>query len=457
VLDKENAAARKGIFMIDASKGFRKDGNKNRLREQDIHRIVDTFTGLKEIPGYSRMVPLSEISDPKNNYNLNLPRYIDSTEPEDLQDIDGHLRGGIPDRDIDALDPYWQVLPSVRPLLFKSAGRPGYSVLKLPAGDVKAAVLGHPEFVAYSATVTALFDKWKKANAPRLLGIAVGDKPKALIETLAEAMLATFGKARLLDPYDLYQHLMDYWAATMQDDCYLIAVDGWKAETYRVIETDKKGKEKDKGWACDLIPKPLIVARYYAMEQAAIDQLAAELESVAARLAELEEEHGGDDGAFSELEKVNKANVAARLKEIKGDKEAKDEAAVLNAWLKLNADEADLKKRLKDFDADLDARRPTPSTPSSPRPRSRHWWWTTSGWPAWRPPYRASSTASRRPSPAAFVSWLIATPRRCRRSPRMWRGSPLESTTTSRRWGRHGSETRIQADGGGGISPRVGH
>jgi type I restriction enzyme M protein len=72
---------------------------------------------------------------------------------------------------------------------------------------------------------------------------------------------------------------MDYWAETMQDDCYLIAADGWKAETYRIIEKDKKGKEKDKGWACDLVPKALIVARYFAKEQEAITQLEAELES----------------------------------------------------------------------------------------------------------------------------------------------------------------------------------
>ena len=143
VLDKENAAARKGIFMIDASKGFIKDGNKNRLRDQDIHKIVDTFTRQAEIPRYSRMVPVAEISDPKNDFNLNLPRYIDSTEPEDLQDIDGHLRGGIPDRDIDALDRYWQVIPGVRAALFKKADRPGYSQLKVAVADIKAAIFGH--------------------------------------------------------------------------------------------------------------------------------------------------------------------------------------------------------------------------------------------------------------------------------------------------------------------------
>ncbi len=141
VLDKENAAGRKGVFMIDASKGFIKDGNKNRLRDQDIHRIVDTFTKQSDVPRYARMVPFDEIADPKNDFNLNLPRYIVNTEPEDLQDIDGHLRGGISERDLDALGVYWKVLPNVRGLLFESTGRPGYGRLKLALTEVKPAVL----------------------------------------------------------------------------------------------------------------------------------------------------------------------------------------------------------------------------------------------------------------------------------------------------------------------------
>ena len=168
VLDKENAQARKGIFMIDASKGFIKDGNKNRLRSLDIHLIVDTFTRQLECTRYSRMVPLAEISDPKNDFNLNLPRYVDSTEPEDLQDIDGHLRGGIPDRDIDALDRYWQVFPAVRSLLFELAGRTGYSRLKVPATEINTTIFGHAQFSAFNAAITALFEKWKAANTPRL-------------------------------------------------------------------------------------------------------------------------------------------------------------------------------------------------------------------------------------------------------------------------------------------------
>jgi type I restriction enzyme M protein len=141
----------------------------------------------------------------------------------------------------------------------------------------------------------------------------------------------------------------------MQDDCYLIAAGGWKAETSRIIEK-KNGKEKDKGWTCDLVPKALIVARYFGQEQETIDKLAVELDSVTARMTELEEEHGGEDGVFFELDKVNKANVLARLKELRGDKGAKDEIAVLDEWLKLAGDETDLKKALKDDEAVLDAK-----------------------------------------------------------------------------------------------------
>ena len=160
MLDKENAAARKGIFMIDASKGFIKDGNKNRLRAQDIHKIVDVFTRQLELPRYSRMVPLAEISDPKNDFNLNLPRYIDSTEPEDLQDIDAHLRGGIPDRDIDALEPLLAGFPRrARRRCSSRPTAPATASSKCQLADIKAAIFGHPEFTAFNQSVTALFDE----------------------------------------------------------------------------------------------------------------------------------------------------------------------------------------------------------------------------------------------------------------------------------------------------------
>ncbi|MGB5065634.1 MAG: N-6 DNA methylase, partial [Candidatus Competibacter sp.] len=355
VLDKENAAARKGIFMIDASKGFIKDGPKNRLRAQDIHKIVDTFTRQAEVPRYARMVSVAEISDPKNDYNLNLPRYIDSTEPEDMQDIDGHLRGGIPERDIDALARYWQIMPTLRAALFQPTQHPGY--WKLASAEVKPAIFGHPEFTAFKAGVDQLFAQWRAANTPRLKGFAAdaaSAHPKILIEMLAEDLLATFAQAPLLDHYDLYQHLMDYWAETMQDDAHLIAADGWVAKPTRIIETDKKGKAKDKGWACDLIPKPYIVARYFAKEQAAIDARQAELEAATASLAELEEEHGGEDAAFSGFDGITAAAVKERIREIGKDPDGADELKVLRQWLGFAEQIATLKKRIKEAEAVLD-------------------------------------------------------------------------------------------------------
>ncbi len=351
VIDKENAHTRKGIFMVDASSGYLKDGNKNRLRDCDLHQIVDVFNKRLEIAKYSRMVGVEEIE--KNDFNLNIPRYIDSQQAEDIQDIEGHLKGGIPGADVDSLQAYWDVCPQLRQTLFK-ANRPGYLDLAVAKQAIKPTIYEHPEFVTFINSMNDLFADWQQRSSETLKGLESGCHPKNVIALLAEELLTHYTDKPLIDKYDVYQHLMDYWSTFMQDDCYLIAADGWKSETYRVIEKDKKGKEKDKGWTCDLVPKSLIVDRYFAVQQTAIREQEATLESVAAQMTELEEEHGGEEGAFSELDKVNKANVTARLKEIKGDKEAKEEADALNAWLKLSTQEADLKKALKEAEAALD-------------------------------------------------------------------------------------------------------
>ena len=242
----------------------------------------------------------------------------------------------------------------MRAALFESAGRSGYAQLKLSLPEVKSAIFGHAEFTAFNQTVTKLFDGWRKAATKQLVVFDKDGHPKALIETIAETLLDTFNTAPLLDAYDIYQHLMDYWAETMQDDAYQISADGWVARTTRILETDKKGKQKDKGWTCDLIPKPFIVARYFAKEQAGLDAKQAELEAATASLAELEEEHGGEEGFLGSLDRIAKSEVNARLKEIKSGKEDKDEAAVLRRWLDLSDSETAFKSAMKEQDAALD-------------------------------------------------------------------------------------------------------
>jgi type I restriction enzyme M protein len=314
------------------------------------------------------MVPLAEVSDPKNDFNLNLPRYIDSTEPEDLQDIDAHLRGGIPERDLDALTEYWQVFPSIRSLLFKPA-RPGYSQLKLPVADLKSAIFGHAEFTAFKESTDAVFSKWRAAHADRLKKIAVGDKPKVLIETISEDLLENFRQARLLDAYDVYQHLMDYWAETMQDDVYMIASDGWLAAANpRLIVEDKEKKSKERPdftvgkqkFKADLIPAPLLIARYFAKEQAAVESLEAEVAAIEQQLEEMAEEHGGEEGLLADAkndnDKLTKGSVTARLKEIKGDAEFADEQKVLEDYLALLEKESQANDRVKKAQKELETK-----------------------------------------------------------------------------------------------------
>jgi type I restriction enzyme M protein len=386
VLDKENAAGRKGVFMIDASKGFRKDGPKNRLREQDIHKIVDTFTRQGDVPRYARMVPVTEIADSKNDFNLNLPRYVDSTEPEDRQDIDGHLLGGIPGRDLDALGEYWKVLPSVRGVLFEAfdptGGRTGYARLKPALTEVKPAIFGHAEFAAFQQQATKLFADWRKATTPRITGFCKDGHPRTLIETIAEDLLAEFHQAPLLDAYDMYQHLMDYWAETMQDDAYLIAADGWvkgaqPREIFQVKDKNNKlnwpephdylkGKRRFKS---DLVPAPLLVARYFAAERDCIEALDNQLAALEQQLSEMLEENSGEDGLLTEViegegdkQKISTKAVKARLKEIGKDPLYADERAALEVYADLLEQQSNAKAKRKaeqeELDKKIDAKYP---------------------------------------------------------------------------------------------------
>lgn len=333
VLDKANASTRTGIFMIDAAKGFVKDGPKNRLRHQDVHKIVDVFLRRSDVAGYSRMVPVAEIMSAQNGGNLNLPRYIDSAEPEDLQDIEAHLKGGIPAADIDALSRFWEAMPALRDALFAAHERPGYlSAIPAPA-EVRGAIMLHPDFVALTAQLDQVFADWRDANIASMRNYGSGQHPKDLIQTLSEDLLARFKAAPLLDGYDAYQHIMAYWSETMQDDAYQITADGWAAaKVIRELVKDRDGKfseEPDlvigggrgaKRLKAEIIPPALIVARFFAEEKVALDALEAAVEDVEQRITELDEEHSGEDGLLAEcrsdIGKITAASLKARRKEL---------------------------------------------------------------------------------------------------------------------------------------------
>ena len=360
VLDKAGASDRKGIFMIDASKGFVKDGNKNRLREQDNRKVIDTWSDKLEIPKYSRFVGNDEIK--KNEYNLNLPRYIDTQELEDIQDIEAHLKGGIPDADITALSSYWDICSTLKHSLFKANGRKGYSEVMIPHDEIKKTILTHPEFDIFRQQVLATFSKWQSASTAFLKAIGNINHPKAIIQKIADDLLSVCANLQLVDKYDIYQHLMNYWDEVMQDDTHIITVDGWKSGNDVIrLQKDNKGKKKDieglTGLEGKLIPISLVIKTYFAKEQTALDGLNATLEQIGVDMDSLKDEHGGEDGLLSEVidnDKISKASVQKRIKEIKNSKDDADELALLEKYLALFDKEADIKKAIKDAEKDLE-------------------------------------------------------------------------------------------------------
>ncbi|OOY16493.1 class I SAM-dependent DNA methyltransferase [Thioclava sp. DLFJ4-1] len=370
VLDKFQAQAERPVFMIDASRGFIKDGNKNRLRERDIHKITDAYTRQAEIAGYSRLVPYAEIT--RNDFNLNIPRYIDGSDPEDLQDIEAHLKGGVPNRDIDGLAEFWDVMPGIRATLFAPNPRPGYSDPLVEPEEVRSTIRNHPEFGAFRDRVHAILDGWAGQNAPLMDGIQMGDKPKDLIRTIAEDMLTRFADAPLIDRYEAYQRLMSYWAETMQDDVFIIAHDGWEAakelRTARHEVVKSKDGKKDKiNWleeadltvntvrlVADVIPPRLIVARFFPELQQAVDDAQTKAEELGREIEELVEEHGVEGGllaaALTEAGKLTAASVKARQKSGEAEPE---EAKLLKQVAKLMTAETAAKKAAKEAEEAL--------------------------------------------------------------------------------------------------------
>ncbi|WP_431888419.1 type I restriction-modification system subunit M [Pectobacterium colocasium] len=368
VIDKEHAHSRKGIFMIDASRGFIKDGNKNRLRSRDIHRIVDVFNHQRAVPGYSRMVPLSEIASEQNDYNLNIPRYIDGGEPEDLHDLAAHLQGGIPVRDVDALQDYWRVFPTLRGVLFTDA-RPGYCQARVEAQQVKPTILAHEEFKDFATRSLLPFKAWVQKSS--LDNIGKGDKPKELIQDIGEMLLAQYANSELLNKYSVYQILMDYWFDTMQDDVYVITQDGWKVAAQIRELMPVKGKDGKNIWKethdfeftkrrykVDVLPRSLVEKRCFPQLLDALNAAQARSEEASRQLAEFVEEQAGEEDLLAEAkndkDKVTQKLVNARLARLKHTTADPDELAALNRCLALIKAETSAKKAQKDAQDTLD-------------------------------------------------------------------------------------------------------
>lgn len=359
----EEVSAGKGIFMIDASRGFTKDGNKNRLREEDIYRIVTTFNQqITDDPKYARFVPNAEIKV-KNDYNLNIPRYIDSSTPEDQQDIDAHLHGGIPAADIDAMSNYWVLFPRLEAKLF-SVLREGYYQLTIPKENIRNAIYTDEEFSAYAERIDMAFDAWREQVDEGLRSIGGDVDAKNYIAELSELLIAQFADLELVDKYDVYEVLLSYWQETMSDDVFVLKYYGYEAgrEWENIVEVteNKMGerKEKIKGWEGRLIPKALVEQMFFTAERKAIDAAQAVADETQSRLDELTEEQTGDDGYLKDYlndkDKVDAKQVAARVRELKKAKADGEELDILSTWIDLSDRLKKQNKIVKELNTALD-------------------------------------------------------------------------------------------------------
>lgn len=351
ILDKQEASDRKGIFMIDAKDGFVKDGNMNRLREEDIQRIVDTWEAWVDVPHYARFVPQEEIE--KNDYNLNIPRYIEARDTEIVQNIDAHLKGGLPKHDIEQLSDYWDALPTLKDELVKNQGN-GYYAWAVSREQIDGIINDNEDYQTQQATLkhhcrTDFMEQWQET----IYNLAESsEKPKTLIERMGQSIRNLFGEGNLLvDEYDAYEQLMNYWAETMQDDVYMIMADGWKLNLRPKLKEDKKEKKMVpvvvKTWndlESDLLPVEYIVNRFCKRELEACDELSASIAFMENEVTSLVEEN---DDVFDtknfEKEKVNLASVKKRAKVTKGEEQAR-----LIEWIEwqnsIKAEKAKLKE-----------------------------------------------------------------------------------------------------------------
>lgn len=363
VLDKSDADERKGIFMIDASHDFVKDGNKNRLRERDIYKIVTTFNQqITTDPKYARLVPNDEIKI-KNEYNLNIPRYIDSSTPEDLQDIEAHLHGGIPAVDVDSMDKYWTLFPKLKEKLF-SVLREGYYQLNISKDDVRNTIYNDAEFSAYADRIDDAFDSWRTQVDSGLRNIDENVNVKEYNVELAELLIAAFDGLELVDKYDVYEVLLSYWQEVMGDDVYLVSVDGYasarKTENIMGVYTTgkKKGQERVVGWEGVLLPKALIEKVFFATERKAIDDAQTVVEETQSRLDELVEEQTGDEGYLkdhlNDKDKVDGKSVANRLKILKKTDLNSEEYTILKQYADLSDAVSKQNKLVKELNALLE-------------------------------------------------------------------------------------------------------
>ena len=258
-------------------------------------------------------------------------------------------------RDVEGMNRFWEVYPGIKDTLFEPL-RDGYLQLKVDKDAINETVFAHPEFSLYSTELSELFEEWKSAHYKSMKAIDADTRPKEFIAEIAEDLLDRYRGKALIDPYDIYQHLMNYWFDTLRDDVYMIVEDGWTATLEPV--RNSKGKIRKGEFTCELIPKELVIDRYFANEKVQIEELKQTQETAAQTMEELEQEHAVEDGLLEEGQSdagnVTKGELTRRMKEIKSDPEYAEEYELMKTYKSAYDNEKKTKKAVKEAEKQLD-------------------------------------------------------------------------------------------------------
>ena len=323
---------RNDVLIIDASKGFIKEGKNNKLRASDIKRIADTVASRMSIPKFSRVVSRDEIRS--NDYNLNIPRYVDSSEAAEHWDVYASMFGGIPTAEIDELGEYWTAFPHLRGQLFTQSSTPYVSVA---VDDIRTAIKQSSDVVAFENAYGAAFASF----APHLKSVLISRMEQVEIakteSALSDDIFLRLSGIPLIDKYTAYQMLDDQWRG-IAVDLEMIQTEGFaavkKVDPHLVIK--KKGNEEQEvqdGWVGHVLPFTLVQRTMLQAESEALTALETQLAEIPgeyeALLDELSEEDKETykDCLTEEGDAFVPKEVARKLKELRRDHSPEAQAA----------------------------------------------------------------------------------------------------------------------------------
>ena len=338
----------KDVLIIDASKGFVKEGKNNKLQASDIKRIVDAYFERKTIEKFSKVVSREEIR--ANDYNLNIPRYVDSSEKAESWDIYASLMGGIPNSEIDELQRYWQAFPSLRESLFMSNGTP-YSSLRCE--DVKKIIVENEDIKVFKNNFANCFMDFEDLLKERLIQNMESLQAGKEKEEIGNQIFKRLHDIPLIDKYKAYQILDDKWTE-IAIDFDVIGTEG--REAIKVVEPNmvmKKDKEIQEGWKGRILPFELVQKVLLPDRLSVItenEKRLAEITSMYEELIEnLSEEDKESDILNENQDAFNAKGVTVKLKELRKAENEEERAlkAVLEQYGNLSKEEKEIKKEIK--------------------------------------------------------------------------------------------------------------